>query len=439
MNLLKALGFNGNMAGTPCEEIPDIFPMPILMAEFVTLDTQIIYTRILTDVLDRTEGLPEEILPMLWDNCVASELPDGLVTMLAKAMVAKADLFIVYDRSVKVVRAATSIEKTQIKADYEKANKSSVGVFVSFKNYKLSDMVRLYSALEFCAVSGLYKSGNLSKAIQLKISDLRASVGAMDSGKPQTQAVAIAKGLGAGRDVMMDAKDEIVTTTPDISAAQSSMELIAQKRSFYLGLPASYITGQQSKGLGDTGEGDAKAIERGLRTYFFSIVKPTLEAVFNVKSLTFESDDFRSLGSSLEALKTFELTSDDLVSREDKRTITHKLFGLPPETEGDKKAAAAQKANAEAMGAQGTGPGTKAADTAMNGAQVTSLVDVVSRVVLKEIPAQSAQAILETAFMLSPEDAAQMVNPAQGFTAPPKPGPAIPVPSAAPVAKPPQE
>ena len=410
--------------------MPNIFPLPITVADFVSLDTQIIYTRILTDVLERTENIPEKVVPLLWDNCVASELPDGLVTLIAKAMVAKENLFLVYDRSVDVVRKATPQEQTTIKEDYKKNGESSVGTFLSFQNFRLSDMVKLYSALEFCAVSGLYKSGNLSAAIQVKIADLRKSVGSVDSLGPIAQAQLMAKGLASSRDVLMDKEDEIITTTPDITAAQASMTLIAQKRSFYLGMPASYITGEAAKGLGDSGDGEARAIERGLKAYFFSIVKPALESVFNISKLTFDSEDTGQMDSALETLKTFELTSDDLVSREDKKIIVHKKFGLEPVTEGDRKAQATQAAT-DAAQAQGAGPGTKAADTAMNGAQVTSLVDVVSRVVLKEIPAQSAQAILETAFMLTPEDAAAMITPASSFTAP-KPEPIAP-PAVAPV------
>ncbi len=86
--------------------------------------------------------------------------------------------------------------------------------------------------------------------------------------------------------------------------------------------------------MGDSGEGDAKAVERGLKNYFFSIVKPVLETIFGIKA-TFKSEDFRQISSSLEALKTFELTSDELISQDNKRIIINKLFGLPEDEKGD--------------------------------------------------------------------------------------------------------
>jgi phage-related protein (TIGR01555 family) len=48
---------------------------------------------------------------------------------------------------------------------------------------------------------------------------------------------------------------------------------------------------------------------------------------------------------------------------------------------------------------------------ALNGAQVTSLVEVIKAVAAGEIPANSAQRILELAFQLSPSDAAAMMPP----------------------------
>ncbi len=71
-------------------------------------------------------------------------------------------------------------------------------------------------------------------------------------------------------------------------------------------------------------------------------------------------------------------------------------------------------------GAPGTPPiagatadgAAKPADTAMNGAQVTSLVDVVAQVAAKTLPPDSAQAILELAFNLSPEDAKRVIGSA---------------------------
>jgi hypothetical protein len=312
-------------AGSGADELPEIFPLGISQTAFITTDTVAIYQKIIVDVIERVHGLSEDIQATLWDNCMANEHNDGLVTMVAKAMAEKKELFIVYDKALKLIRKANDVETQTIKLDYKTRGESKAGVYVSFKNYTRTDMVILYSSLEYCTIAALNKNMNLSKALQIKINDLRASVGLADSAEAKDQARAMATALAEGRDILMDSKDIIETMKPDLSAVKESMAFLNEKRCFYLGLPASYITGQAPAGLGDSGEGDQKAIERGLKIYFFSVVKPILEAVFGVKP-EYKSQDFRMLTSALEALKTFEITGEDVLSIDQKRIVMAKLL-----------------------------------------------------------------------------------------------------------------
>ncbi len=333
MGMAELFGF-GSGAGDDTE-IPDIYPFTFKQSDFVDADTFAIYSKILTDVIARTHGLKDEQIPLLWDNCLASENSEGLITMLATAMVGKKELFLIYDPALKLVRRANQSEESQIKADYAKTGESKAGIFVSFKRYTRTDMVKLYAALEYYSVASLSKSMNLSKAIQVKISDLRASVSLGDSVAAKAQAKVVATALSEGRDVVMDAKDLIDTTKPDLTATEQAQMFITQKRAFYLGMPASYLTGETKKaGLSDTGEGDAKQIERGLKGYFYSIIRPTLTALFSAE-VEFQSNDFRMLDVALNALKTFELNSGELLSKDNQRIIVNKLLDLPEDEKGD--------------------------------------------------------------------------------------------------------
>lgn len=305
--------------------LPDIFPMPIGSNVFVRTDIVAIYSKILTDVVERTQGIKDEQLPLLWDNCLASESGEGLITLLSKAMEAKTDLYLVFKEGV--IRRANNEETQQIRIDYKASGSSKVGVFISFQKYDKTDMIKLYSALEFCAVASLHKGMNLAKAVQYKINDLRSSVSLADSQEAKSQAQAIATALAAGKDVMLDAKDILELLAPDVEATEKSIAFIDAKRCFYLGFPLSYITGEAPKGLGDSGEGDAKAIERGLKNYYFSIIKPVVEAIFGIKT-SFKSQDFRQISSALEALKTFALTDEEFISKENKLLIINKLLGV---------------------------------------------------------------------------------------------------------------
>jgi hypothetical protein len=67
----------------------------------------------------------------------------------------------------------------------------------------------------------------------------------------------------------------------------------------------------------------------------------------------------------------------------------------------------------------------KAADTALNGAQVTALIDVVRAVTLGELPRESAVRIVETAFLVSTQEAERLIGPAgKSFKPPTPPAPA---------------
>ena len=332
MSLATYFGF----AVTPStnEELPAIFPIEMTSDHFIETDVINIYSKILTDTAERTHGLAQKNQHLLWDNCLKSEAGDGLITMLARAMYDKADLFLVFESGVNVIRKATTDEQAQIKADYLKEAKSKTGVYISFKNYSRSDMVKLYSSLEFCTIQALNKTINLSAAIQIKIDGLRGNINLGDSANAASQALAIAKGLGNGKDVYIDAKDSIETSRPDLESTKTSIQFLNQKRSFYLGMPESYINGEQTGGIGSSGENDTKAIERGLKNYYYSILKPALEALFG-GTYSYKSQDFRQIQGSLEVLKTFDITSDELISQENKLAIVNKLFDLPEDATGD--------------------------------------------------------------------------------------------------------
>ncbi len=319
------------------DEIPFLFPLSIEQKEFICIDVITLYSKILTDVFERSEGLSEDEETVLWDNCLESESHYGLITLVAKAMHDKANLFLVYDRAVNVIRKATEQEAAQIIADYKKQAFSSVGIYISFALYLRTDMIRLYSALEYHTVGALNKSMNVSKAVQLKISDLRSTVALVDKAEAKTQAMAMAKGLSQGRDLLLDGKDVVETAKPDLTATQAAMEFLNEKRAFYLGMPCSYITGELNSGLGDTGQADSKAIDRGLKGYFVSIVKPICKALFD-KAVTFKSEDFMQLDSAVNTMKVFAITDEELMTSDNKREILNKLFGLPEDEPGGPKA-----------------------------------------------------------------------------------------------------
>jgi hypothetical protein len=325
MGISNFFGFNNNSGYGLVTDMIEIFPFELDQGFFVHNDIITIYKKILIDVISHTQRLTPEVELSLYDNCMANESSKGLITLLADAMTSKKELFLVY--KLGILRLADSDETEQIRLDYKERAQSSVGVYISFKNYKQSDLLKIYSNMEYAVLESLHKSMNLSKAIQVKISDLRLSVSNLDASMPTTQAKTIATGLAEGKDVLLDAKDEIKTATPEIKSTEEAISFIDSKKAFYLGFPMSYINGKQTTGIGTTGEGDTNAIERGLKHYFVSIVKPAIEAIFNIQT-DFKSQDYRLAPIGIQALQTFELVDERFLSAEDKKSIIQKLFGL---------------------------------------------------------------------------------------------------------------
>jgi hypothetical protein len=176
---------------------------------------------------------------------------------------------------------------------------------------------------------------NLSKAIQIKLNDLRGSVSLADKADVEAQGKKISDGLKAGKAIMIDAEDMIETGKPDLTAHEKSMMFIVQKKSYYLGLPASYITGELSgSALSDTGKSDTKAIDRGLKPFYFSIIKPIIESLFGSKT-DFKTEDSEGLSTALEVLKTMDMTSDEYMNKDNKTVVVNKAFGLDIDEKGD--------------------------------------------------------------------------------------------------------
>lgn len=312
--------------------IEEIFKLNLNADDFSSADIVNTYKKILTDVADRTHGLTDDQKQALFDSCLKSENSKGLITLLACAMKDKSDLFLVWNKATKVIMKATQEQEAQIKKDYETKAESSTGVYISFKNYTRTDMIKIYCNFEYCVLASLNKNLNVSKALQYKINELRSSVALSDSTVAKAQAKSVVDALGKGKDVMMDKNDEISSPTPDMEATEKSIQFLDAKKAWILDMPMSYISGYQTEGIGSTGEADMRAVERGLKNYFVSIVQPVLKAVFGATT-TFKSQDFRLITGVIEVLKAFDLVSDNILSVDAKREIIQRLLELDPKKE----------------------------------------------------------------------------------------------------------
>lgn len=115
-------------------------------------------------------------------------------------------------------------------------------------------------------------------------------------------------------------------------------------------------------------------------------------------------------------------------------------FSIPltdEDRDGEPDELGADTAGAEVIPLPGTQPETSAADTALNGAQIASLLELVEACAMGRIPRDAAQAMIERAFLVDAATADKLLGSVgRGFTPTPEtPPPAATQPSAEPIAE----
>jgi hypothetical protein len=148
-----------------------------------------------------------------------------------------------------------------------------------------------------------------------------------DADGPVEQARRIVNALLSGEPALLDAKDVLELITPDVGPIKEVGEDIDSDISLVLGLPISWVTGKQSKGLGDSGDADARSIDRGLEPYFWESIHPAFSLLFGTK-LTLQQESNLDIATGIEAAKTFDLIGDDMIDIENKREILCNLFDV---------------------------------------------------------------------------------------------------------------
>lgn len=299
--------------------------MPIVKDEFCKIKTFTLYKKILHRVYSRSEGAKDENkIASLFDSTERSGALRGLISLLAMAMTEKKEIAIVYDNGV--ARLADPKEQKQIENDYKKNAKSTVGVLVSFKNYCLSDLMMVYMSMLYDILASMNTQVGLAKALQVKISNLRATVSMAGKDEPIQQAKDINASLKAGRSVLMDEKDKVETLTINSDSTEAAFKFVCSLIASELGVSLSFVTGELTTGMSATGEADQNADEYGFQDFFNSIFKPVCDKLYGW-NLSFTSDDWRYFSALIGSLIAVE--NSGLLSLEQKQAFADRLLPTP--------------------------------------------------------------------------------------------------------------
>lgn len=327
------------------------YPFGERIAESVFVDycLENIYRKILTDCYGKTKGIEVEHKKFYWDTAVKSygksNADKGLITMLAKAMATKQDLYLVYKSDV--LRNADNQESEFIREAFNNESRLNgqspwqspgqspggqspwqspeqcPGYWFSFREYTLSDILKVLYTFQYIILGSTYTNMNVAKAVQLKINDLRKLVSDNDKANPLKQGTDLVAALKEGKSVMLDAADKIEHAVVEMEPTDVAVKFINGMIAFYLNAPLSYVNGQLAQGISTTGESDGIAVERCLESFFNSVFKPVSDEIFK-SDITFVSDDWRKLGAVANIIPVIESTT--LIDDEKKRKLVEELF-----------------------------------------------------------------------------------------------------------------
>jgi hypothetical protein len=290
---------------------------------FIDFNTSLLYQKILKRCYAKSLNFPEEAALNLWDSVELSNAQHGTISLISDAMTKKQELILVNDAGI--VRVATSEEAQEIKKDYADGKTSKKGVYMNFQKYTMTDIIKVYMSLIYDIMGGAKTNLGLTKALQIKIADLRKTIATSSSEDTVSQAKAIAGALKDGKSVGIDAGDSIVTTELQTQPIIDGLKLVYGCLASILGVSTSFICGELTSGMAVTGEADVNANEDGIKDFFNSVFKPIHDKLFDIK-LKFKSDNWRKIKEFSSIIPYIE--SSMYLDEGKKKELINGIFGV---------------------------------------------------------------------------------------------------------------
>lgn len=243
------------------------------------------------------------------------------------------------------------------------------------------------------------------------------------------------------RAVVIDSEDEFTRETTPIGGVSDLLDRFAYRLASAAEMPVTKLLGMSPGGLNATGDSDADnwdrtvgceqddmtpMVERLIRLVLLSSEGPTGGKEPETWSIEWEPLHMPSASedadTKLKIAQRDEIYYNMGVASEDEIARSH--FGgdtFSPDLSLDWETRDAQaetepgdvdpEATAGAGAASTAAAGASVQQTALNGAQVSSMVEVIKAAIAKEIPRESAAAILRIAFSISATHATELLGP----------------------------
>ena len=284
------MGWFNNTKNTVTEWLH--FPLSVLEKNFIDTELKNLYTNILTECYAHSNLATDKDFNSiaLFDNALDHEQQKGLISLLARAMTMKHSISLVYEAGV--IRLADKNDKDPI--------------VCNFKQYELTDILKIYYSFLYLILSSINSGLNVSRAIQIKIADMRKLIARSDQKTTEDDLNLINGNLKSGKAVGLDALDKIEKIPFDIATAKESALFIERRIATSIRMPISFVTGEQSTGISATGEADDRALENGLRIYFNSIFKPIVSRLMKVNDIYLKTNILKHIQTYAQLIPIIE-------------------------------------------------------------------------------------------------------------------------------------
>lgn len=268
----------------------------------------------------KDEKLKEDYSTVLFNNFSNGENSEGVFERVAKAMESKSVVEIVFDK----INNKNFIVRTPIPEDQKQIKDGTKKNYVKFDftDYIQTDLLKMYYTMIYYIIKSNNTNTLISNAVLVQMSKMRELVAKEDADDVIKQGKEIVQALKKGSSVLSDSGDTVKKMDLGNDNTENALKTAYSLIAGTIQMPLSFVNGELTTGLTQTGDSDNLAIERSLALYYYNIEKPCLEKLFDVKTM-FIKDNTARLKVMINLLPSLE--ASDLLSDEEKRKIIEEL------------------------------------------------------------------------------------------------------------------
>lgn len=303
------------------------FNLSLKETEFVDYMVSDLYQSIFTMCFDKIifpdaeKDFKDKITPSFYDNLSVEGINKGIIKNLAYGIVQNQKVFLVNASAGDNIIVRQGTQEELQKYEKEQGNIKNQ-IQMDFTKYNQSKALKLFYSMIYWIIRATNTNVKISNSVLVKIAKLRELVAKEDADDVIKQAKEINDAIKRGNSIIADKDDTMERLEINSQATKDALDVAFSLVSGLIKMPLSFVNGELTTGLTQTGDSDNLAIERGLKNYYYTILKPCTEKLFDTKT-RFTSDNTAKLKTLIGILPQLELST--LLTDDEKRAIIEDL------------------------------------------------------------------------------------------------------------------